>query len=295
MKEEQKIKMEGELLNTACILPMNGPNGVITYIDYSIDAEPQLHIEGEIPMQTLSLSLFTTLATSESYQCTTTVQSSTMEDLKSLHGADGIEMSMSVLKNEMHAGIQKRLYEKYASLGSTNRESKKTKWRKWVEKTFNRQLPEYTEKLVSRILKISNQIASDSRRGPAQFVIVSPRTLSEMQKDPRFLYVIQSKEHHFPIAGQIPGMNVYVNAGGHRDSNQIVIGRKTSGAGEPGVYYCEYSNDIDTYEDPISMDTKIRFLSRHVIKEVGQTPRSLYYTEDMIIGKKPWWRKLFRL
>jgi hypothetical protein len=204
-------------------------------------------------------------------------------------------MSSDALKDEMHAGIQKRLYEKYTSLGSVNRESKKTKWRKWVEKTFKVQLPEYTEKPVSTILKISNQIVADSRRGPAQFVIVSPKTLSEIQKDPRFLYVIQSEDHHFPIAGQIPGMNVYVNAGGHHESNQVVIGRKTSNAGDPGVYYCEYSNDINSYEDPISMDTKIQLLSRHAIKEVGQTPYSLYYTEDMIVGKKPLWRKLFRL
>jgi hypothetical protein len=109
------------------------------------------------------------------------------------------------------------------------------------------------------------------------------------------LYVIQNREHHFPIAGQIPGMNVYINAGGRWDSNQVVIGRKTSNAGDPGVYYCEHSNGINSYEDPISMDTRIQFLSRHAIIEVGQTPHSLYYTEDMIIGKKPWWRKLFRL
>jgi len=295
MKEEQKIKMEGGLIDTACVLPMNGPNAAITYLDYAVDAGPQPHLEGEIPMQTLSLSAFTTVAHAKSYQCSTVIQKSHMEDLKSLHGVDAIEMSMDVLKNEMHAGIQKRLYEKYASLGSTYRESKKTKWRKWVEKKFNRQLPEYTENPVSRILKISNQIATDSRRGPAQFVIVSSKTLSEIQKDPRFLYVIQNREHHFPIAGQIPGMNVYINTGGRWDSNQVVIGRKTSNAGDPGVYYCEHSNNINSYEDPISMNTRIQFLSRHVIKEVGMTPHSLYYTEDMIIGKKPWWRKLFRL
>ena len=296
MKEERKIKMEGGLIDTACILPMNGPNAAITYLDYAVDAGPQPHLEGEIPMQTLSLSAFTTVAHAKSYQCSTVIQKSHMEDLKSLHGVDAIEMSMDVLKNEMHAGIQKRLYEKYASLGSAYKESKKTKWRKWVEKKFNRQLPEYTEKPVSRILKISNGIASDSRRGLAQFVIVSPRTLSELKKDPRFLPIIQSKDdYQFPIAGQLPGMNVYINAGGRSDSNQVVIGRKTLSVGEPGVYYCEHSNDINSYEDPTSMNTRIQFLSRHAIIEVGQTPHSLYYTEDMIVGKTPWWIKLFIL
>jgi hypothetical protein len=295
MKEDQKIKMEGGLLNTACILPMNVPHATITYLDHAVDMSPQPYIEGEIPLQTLSISSFATFVKAESHQCSATLRKSLVADIQHLHGIDAIRMSSDALKDEMHAGIQKRLYEKYTSLGSVNRESKKTKWRKWVEKTFKVQLPEYTEKPVSTILKISNQIVADSRRGPAQFVIVSPKTLSEIQKDPRFLYVIQSEDHHFPIAGQIPGMNVYVNAGGHHESNQVVIGRKTSNAGDPGVYYCEYSNDINSYEDPISMDTKIQLLSRHAIKEVGQTPYSLYYTEDMIVGKKPLWRKLFRL
>jgi hypothetical protein len=129
-------------------------------------------------------------------------------------------------------------------------------------------------------------------------VIVSPSTLTEIQKDPRFVYAEGSSidgDHLFPIAGQLPGMHVYVNASGHRDSNQIVVGRKTSSAGDTGVYYCEYMNDIRTYEDPITMDTKIGFFSRHAIQEVGKSVSALYYTENIIVGKKPWWRKLFML
>jgi hypothetical protein len=43
MKKERKIKMEGGLIDTACILPMNGPNGTITYLDYSVNGDSQLH------------------------------------------------------------------------------------------------------------------------------------------------------------------------------------------------------------------------------------------------------------
>ena len=297
MKEEQKIKMEGGLIDTACILPMNGPNAAITYLDYAVDADTQPHLEGEIPMQTLSLSVFTKFVQAENHQVTSSIPDSSMKDMVAYHNIDATEMTQSVLLNEMRIGIEKRMCQKYAELGLANAESKKSKWFKWVEKTFKIRLPTYSGSAGTRLFALSNIIATDGRRGHASFAIVSRMMLTELMGDPRFHPCKENdpfSSSAYQLVGTVSNIKIYVSNIDQWNSDQIVIGRKPN-ANDPGVYYCEHSNEFQEMLDEISTSHKFRLLSRHAIIDVGNSSKDFYYTENLRIGKKPWWRKLFRL
>jgi hypothetical protein len=64
---------------------------------------------------------------------------------------------------------------------------------------------------------------------------------------------------------------------------------------DPGIYFCEYTNEFISVEDPITRETKVQLRSRHACVEVGKNVSDSYITENILIGKEPWWKKLFRI
>ena len=308
MKESQNAEMAGGLIDTALRITMTSPIGTIFYMDF-MQTEDQTETGSEaFPMSSLDLKIFPRHVNAEEFRVSAGMTDEQLNDMLTYHNINGIESLYSTLCNEMRLGIEKRLYQKYVELGIVNAESKKSNWLKWIEKMFKTSLPSYSESIASRLLVLSNRIGTDARMGQANFAIVSRLMLTEIQNDPRYVFAKSGdpiSSTAYTLVGHLPNMAIYVSNIDQWDSEQIVIGR-TPREKEPGVYYCEYENEFIKVTDEMSIhsgsprtrvvrDHKCLLVSRHAIVGVGNNPSVFYYAENLRIGKKPWWRKLFKL
>ena len=308
MKESQNVEMEGGLIDTALHLNMPSPTAAIFYMDFT-QTEDQMETSSEdFPMSRLDLKMFTRHVQAEQFRVSADMTEEQLNDMLAYHNINGIEALYPTLCDEMRLGIEKRLYQKYVELGIANAESKKSNWLKWIEKMFKTSLPSYSESIASRLLVLSNRIGADGHLGQANFAIVSRLMLTEIENDPRYVFA-KSRDSMsttgYTLVGHLPNIEIYVSNLDQWDSEQIVIGR-TPREKEPGVYYCEYENEFIKVTDEMSIhsgsprtrvvrDHKCLLVSRHAIVGVGNNPSVFYYAENLRIGKKPWWRKLFKL
>ena len=297
MKESQNVKMEGGLIDTALRLSMPNPTAAIFYMDFT-QTEDQLETSSEaFPMSRLDLKMFTRHVQAAEFRVSSDVSDEQFNDMLTYHNINAIEELYPTLCNEMRLGIEKSLYRKYVELGTVNAESKKSNWLKWIEKMFKTSLPNYSELIASRLLVLSNRIGADGRLGQANFAIVSRLMLTEIQNDPRYVFAGSRDSRSttaYTLVGHLPNIEIYVSNIDQWNSEQIVIGR-TPREKEPGVYYCEHKNEFIKVTDEMVRAHKCLLVSRHAIIGVGNNPSVFYYAENLRIGKKPWWRKLFNL
>jgi hypothetical protein len=234
----------------------------------------------------------------ETYVCSAKIPMEVFADLSTIAGLSPLAETEKVLYNEMKTETQMRLYKKYKSLGETTTDAQKTNWVKRVEKLFKTSFPTYTSNLATHLAKRSNQIAHKTRRGPANFVIVNPTMVWELEKSNAYEFadINTSLSHGFDRVGYLMGIVVYVNRFQSVHDNTVIIGRSTKGNhNDPGIYFCEYTNEFLKMEDPIELVVKVQLRTRHACVEVGNNVSDGYITENIIIGKAPWWKRLFRL
>jgi hypothetical protein len=214
-----------------------------------------------------------------------------------LLGVNVDDQMTSVLINEADINMEKLLKAKYMELGTNTEKSTWSKWKIFMNKWFRLEFPEYTKDpkdLVNKILRISNLIAVKTRRGPANFVIVSPKIASILQEDPRVLLypignLIQRETKAF--ANISDRLKVFVDNYQTLDNETVIIG-KTTRDGNVGVVIGECSRQLmKTYNYHPLQTTNYQLRDRLALSETGDEPYG-YYTTKFIIGKKPIWRKL---
>jgi hypothetical protein len=159
-----------KFLNTAYRVPMDMPMGTLTYMDMSFTPPSKPDEMGEA-----SMSVMTKFVQAEMFKVDSVYSQQQIKDL-SEYGISGIEHIVSTAYEEMCKGYEIRLMKMYQESGRISKES--TPVSKWKRLMFRLGFEDidYAENPITKILMYSNLIAACSRRGPANFVIVTSRS-----------------------------------------------------------------------------------------------------------------------
>lgn len=295
----EQITLKGGLINTAPYHKMNIPDGVIPYLETQQTGDSHVIMPGELPMSTLEVQFMQAFVKTQTYQVSASIPASRARDLNVLHGTSVSSKMQETLYAEAVRHAEKQIAEEYWKNSWINYEKEKTGWQTFILDFFN--LEKYTyinndsNNLVNRIKELSNKIAKETRRGPGNFVILSSQLLILLEDCPAFHYdtgersLINEHSKNYLRAGYIGNIIVYHNTTDQWNSMEILVGRMGTND-EPGVHFCEYSNEYQSMSDPLTMVEKMRLLSRYAVVRVGECD-GFYIADRISIEKKPWWRK----
>ena len=289
---------ESGFLDTAYRVKMNSPIGQITYLEMEITNTSGDSDDPGIGQ--VSLRPMTKVIQSETHEANSVIKKDHIQDLQKM-GIDMNSQMFSVLDNESLMMMQKKLHTKYLNLGNASQEKMLSKWKKFLRKYFKIEHILYVEssQLANKILLLSKMIAIKTRRGPANFVIVSPMINSLLTNDSRFVF---NEFKSINTAGEICSTGrigneivVFVDPLMSYDDSKIILGRSTD-HGNVGVVIGEYSRQgmkLDDYGSiDFSPEIKYMIRDRYVIEDVGSSPENSFLTTKLKIGKKPLWKKL---
>lgn len=291
---KENLTLKGGLIETAAFHPMEYPVGSIHFMGIE-EAEPELVEPGSLPMNTVQIKVQKRDVQSESFQSVIEVPRDHIfgEDHDNLY---------QILYIESVFSAEKRIAEKYWKHGWSSRDALFTNWQMFITNFLK--IEKYTYigqdpmSIASRISVLANLIAVKSRRGPGNFVILPAQLLMLLEENPSYEYIIDTNDKfsavrtntRFIKRGRIGNIAVYHDTKADWNSSEILVGRSTM-RDEPGVHFCEYKNEFQAWEDPMTLTTKIKFLTRNTVVNVGEC-ENLYIADMVKIGKKPWWRKL---
>ena len=114
-----------KFLETAKHLETKNPVVAIPYLDQELTRENELKLVTKIKNVQL-----------QTYTIKSSINESTMEDLKMFHAVDGESMVKSVLESESLVQRQKKLSDLYKELGEISENELLSKWQKTIKKIF---------------------------------------------------------------------------------------------------------------------------------------------------------------
>jgi hypothetical protein len=289
---------KSEFLDTAFRVKMNGPIGEVTYLEMEVQNTSG---DSEDPgMGQILLRPMRKVVESQTYEVKSNVSKDHVDELEKM-GIDTNHQMFSVLDNESFMMMQKQLQNKYHELGDASYEKILSKWKKFLRKYLGIEHVLYVEsdQLITKMLVLSNMIAVKTRRGPANFAIVSPMINSILADDPRFAF---SEMNSLTKGGEIyssgrvgHSIKVFVDPNMSFDNMKILLGRTTE-HGNTGIVMGEYSRQAMKVDDYGAMDfsteTKYMIRDRYVINTVGSNPEDSFVSVEIKLGKKPFWKKL---
>ena len=129
-----------------------------------------------------------------------------------------------------------------------------------------------------------NIIANVSRRGRANWAVTNTHVLSALQDSAAFVVapmnntLTQAGEQSLYFAGQVAGLNLYVDPYMTWDDCRVCVGRKSDG-NTPGVIFMPYilADTVQTVVEG-TMAPKLLVNSRFAIVDAGFYPEQNYYT-----------------
>jgi hypothetical protein len=197
--------------------------------------------------------------------------------------------------------MEKQLHDIYHDLGIKTYRKSYGKWKSFLNKYLKLEFPIYTESenIARKILVLSNMTAIRTRRGPANFVIVSPMVATMLLESPMTKMVNYEMSDISPdiysnltIADKI---KVFIDPKMLYSSMTIILGTSTD-SGNTGVVMGQYNRSFMKVESDNSMDSKqtdkYKLRDRYVITDTNESASDGFFTVDFVIGKKPFWRKI---
>lgn len=142
----------------------------------------------------------------------------------------------------------------------------------------------HQRRIMSRLLAAANIIANVSRRGRANWAVTNTHVLSALQDSAAFVVapmnntLTQAGEQSLYFAGQVCGLNLYVDPYMTWDDCRVCVGRKSDG-NTPGVIFMPYilADTVQTIVEG-TMAPKLLVNSRFAIVDAGFYPEQNYYT-----------------
>ena len=139
-------------------------------------------------------------------------------------------------------------------------------------------------RIASRVLAASNLIQVTNRRGPANWVVTNTQVVTALQDCAQYVVApmqntfTQSVTANLYKAGQLAGLQVYVDPYMDWADTRICVGRKGSG-NEPGVVFMPYilADQMQLIAEG-TMAPKMLVNSRYAIADIGFFPEKSYYT-----------------
>lgn len=217
--------------------------------------------------------------------------------------------SASVALNNLKQNTSKKLIGIYQTCGNETRENTLTKRQIFFRKIFkNLEFPVFVEhefdtpeslrKIIAKLLLYSNLVAAKSRRGPANFIVVNGALGSLLQDNPSFVFTELNQTRTtmptVPYAiGMLGGFKVFIDPYKRFDDFSFLVGRRTS-RHDPGVYLIEGDMSINEIEQFWGGKQTV-LKKRMALVKTDESANAAFYSNKFVFGKKPLWRKLFKL
>jgi len=207
------------------------------------------------------------------------------QDAQSQHGIDVEAEIMAALAQEITAEIDQ---EVLASLGSLAGSAAETYDQSAVSGTATFVGDEHAA-LAVQINRVSNLIAQRTRRGAANWAVVSPFALTILQSATTSAFA-RTTEGTFeaPTNTKMVGtlnnaMKVYVNTYA-ADNSPVLIGYKGSSESDAAAFYCPYIPLMSSgvVLDPGTFEPTVSFMTRYGYVELNNTASSLGNAADYL-------------
>jgi len=290
-----------KFLETAKHLETKNPVVAIPYLDQELTRENELKLVTKIKNVQL-----------QTYTIKSSINESTMEDLKMFHAVDGESMVKSVLESESLVQRQKKLSDLYKELGEISENELLSKWQKTIKKIFpnikykkylTNPFKEGSDLLVRSIIMNSNLIAKRSRRSGADFILCGRAVATLIQDSFNFNYndtntISLSNGNEINSIGNINDrISVFVDNNIAFSDNTIILGRITRGQ-ETGVYIVEDTSSREIMEtsswEESSIIKKILLIERLAFISMENSHKN-FIKFDVAFSKKPLWRKILSI
>jgi hypothetical protein len=207
----------------------------------------------------------------ENFQVSSKIGREQMIDLAEF-GINIIEQIKSVLVNEMGHGKQKRIIENMEDLGTKSWKKNWTTMQHRLNRWFGYEplVKVDEESFANSLIRCSREIATASRRGEGEFVILGPLYASLCKCSPGFVSMQETGESATEIVrlGNIGNLKIYLNPNSTWSHDKIVVGR-VSGDNEPGLIHLHKEFLWNEYDEAISLEKIISLRERCAVVEIG--------------------------
>ena len=209
------------------------------------------------------------------------------QDAQAQQGIDIEAEIMAALAQEITAEIDQEILASLRSLAS-------------IEETYDQALVSGTATFVGdehaalaiQINRVSNLIAQRTRRGSANWAVVSNQALTILQSATTSAFA-RTTEGTFEaptntkFVGTLNGaMRVYVDAykSDSDDDNQVLVGYKGTSEADAAAFYCPYIPLMSSgvVLDPATFEPVVGFLTRYGYVELSNTASSLGNAADYL-------------
>lgn len=158
-----------------------------------------------------------------------------------------------------------------------------------IQNTAAENVTTHQRRIMTRCLAGSNLIASVSRRGRAEWMVTNTAILTALQDCSQFVYapmrntMIQGGNESLYMAGELAGMQVYVDPFMTWDDTRICLGRRATVTNNKvngsGVVFMPYilADQVQIIAEG-TMAPKMLMNSRFAIVDCGFYPEQNYYT-----------------
>jgi hypothetical protein len=206
------------------------------------------------------------------------------QDAQAMHGLDVEAEIMAALAQEITAEIDQEILASLRSLSGT---ASGTYDQNAVSGTATFVGDEHAS-LAVLINKASNDIAARTRRGPGNWMVVSPTVLTVLQSATTSAFA-RTTEGPFEaptntkFVGTLNGsMRVYVNQ--YATDDNILIGYKGSNETDAAAFYCPYIPLMSsgTVLDPQTFEPVVSFMTRYGYVELSNQASSLGNAADYL-------------
>lgn len=188
------------------------------------------------------------------------------QDIKAMHGLDLEEEMMDILSYEITAEIDREIINQIRTVAATNTYSESWDYSsadgRWEQEKYRN--------LYNMIIRKSNRIAIDTRRGAGNFVVVSPSMAAALETLDSFAVAPVENDINTAVTGvarigSLGGrMTVYRDT--FATGDDIIVGYKGPSEYDTGIIYLPYIQLMQmraTYED--SFNPAVGLMSRYAI------------------------------
>ncbi len=260
------------------------------YSGNNVDATPKAGVTSALegtPGKRMSIQILKTPVEAKSRKLSARWTFEAAQDAQAQQGIDIEAEIMAALAQEITAEIDQEILSSLRGLAS-------------VEETYDQSLVSGTATFVGdehaalaiQINRVSNLIAQRTRRGAANWAVVSNQALTILQSATTSAFA-RTTEGTFEaptntkFVGTLNGaMRVYVDAymSDTNDNNQVLVGYKGSSEADAAAFYCPYIPLMSSgvVLDPATFEPVVGFLTRYGYVELTNTASSLGNAADYL-------------
>jgi len=260
------------------------------YSGNDVDATPKAQVTSALegaPGKRMSIQILKTPVEAKSRKLSARWTFEAAQDAQAQQGIDIEAEIMAALAQEITAEIDQEILASLRGLAA-------------VEETYDQSLVSGTATFVGdehaalaiQINRVSNLIAQRTRRGSANWAVVSNQALTILQSATTSAFA-RTTEGTFEaptntkFVGTLNGaMRVYVDAymSDTSDNNQVLVGYKGTSEADAAAFYCPYIPLMSSgvVLDPATFEPVVGFLTRYGYVELTNTASSLGNAADYL-------------